>query len=103
MKNRVDTSRNKTPWDNIEDVTTLQSFIKNKYNENYKFKHPELTSSKEYIIINSIEINSCRCCNSLNIIKRGRTKNNIQIYYCKSCKKDLLQLREQYLKIIKYQ
>ena len=47
MKNRVDTSRNKTPWDNIEDVTTLQSFIKNKYNENYKFKHPELTSSKE--------------------------------------------------------
>ena len=36
MKNRVDTSRNKTPWDNIEDVTTLQSFIKNKYNENYK-------------------------------------------------------------------
>ena len=87
MKNRVDTSRNKTPWDNIEDVTTLQSFIKNKYNENYKFKHPKLTSSKEYIIINSIEINSCRYCNSLNIIKRGRTKNNIQIYYCKSCKK----------------
>ena len=87
MKNRVDTSRNKTPWDNIEDVTTLQSFIKNKYNENYKFKHPKLTSSKEYIIINSIEINSCRYCNSLNIIKRGRTKNNIQIYYCKLCKK----------------
>ena len=80
MKNRVDTSRNKTPWDNIEDVTTLQSFIKNKYNENYKFKYPKLTSSKEYIIINSIEINSCRYCNSLNIIKRGRTKNNIQIY-----------------------
>ena len=49
MKNRVDTSRNKTPWDNIEDVTTLQSFIKNKNNEK---------ENKNYYYIDNSNINN---------------------------------------------
>lgn len=87
MKNRVDTSRKKTPWDGIESITTLQIFIKDKYIENYNFKHPILSENNEYIIINSIEIKNCRYCKSLDIIKRGKTSNKVQIYYCKNCKK----------------
>ena len=54
MKNRVDTSRKKTPWDKKENTTTLQVFIIDKYKETYLFKHPVLAESKEYLILNSI-------------------------------------------------
>lgn len=46
MKNRIDTSRPKTPWDNRDDNTVLQNFIKEKYKENYSLKHHKL-SDKE--------------------------------------------------------
>lgn len=87
MKNRVDTSRKKTPWDKNENTTTLQVFIMDKYKETYLFKHPVLAESKEYLILNSINIKKCRCCSSPNITKRGITKNKVQLYYCKDCKK----------------
>lgn len=87
MKNRVDTSRKKTPWDNEDNATTLQIFIMDKYKETYNFKHPILAQSSEYLILNSIEITKCRCCSSPNIIKRGITINKVQLYYCKDCKK----------------
>lgn len=87
MKNRIDSSRHKTPWDNQTNVTASQEFIRNKYNNNYVCKHPKLIDTKENELINSIEITNCRVCGSINIKKKGFTKNGIQRYYCNNCKK----------------
>lgn len=71
MKNRIDNSRQKTPWDNKEQ-TTIQEFISRKYKDNYRQKHPKLSETEESEIINSIEIKECRYCHSTNFIKRGK-------------------------------
>lgn len=86
MKNRIDTSRQKTPWDNKADKTILQEFVSSKYKENYRVKHPKLIETHESNLLNSITINSCRHCDSENIKKNGFTKNNVQRYYCNDCK-----------------
>lgn len=87
MKNRIDTSRQRTPWDSKDDLSELQSFIKNKYLENYNFKHPKISETNEAAILNSIEIKSCRHCNSEKIKKNGKNENGVQIYFCKECRK----------------
>ncbi len=87
MKNKIDTSRQKTPWDDNEKQTASQKFISEKYKENYRNKHPLLKESNEKELINSIEIIKCRYCKSERIIKKGVTKNGIQRYYCKNCKR----------------
>ncbi len=86
MKNRIDSSRRKTPWDN-KNQTVIQEFIVKKYKDNYKIKHPKLLETGEDAIINSIEIRECRYCHSPNIIKRGKNQNKIQRYYCNDCKR----------------
>lgn len=86
MKNRIDSSRKKTPWDNNEH-NIMQQFIIDKYNLNYKFKHPILSETDEAIIINNVKIDKCRICDGINIIKKGKTKNGIQLYYCNDCNK----------------
>lgn len=86
MENKRSTSRLKTPWDNIDNLTESQKFIKNKYETNYKYKHPRINETNEKELINSVEIKSCRLCHSSNINKRGFTNNGIQRYHCKDCK-----------------
>jgi Transposase and inactivated derivatives len=88
MKNRIDTSRQKTPWDNMNGNTVLQEFVSRKYKENYRAKHPKLVDTDEANLLNSIIIKECRYCDSENIKKNGFTKNKIQRYYCKDCKKE---------------
>ena len=88
MKNRIDSSRQKTPWDNEVNKSTTEKFIIEIYKGHYKAKHPKLIDTKEYELINSININECRYCCSKNIKKNGFTKNNVQRYYCKECKKE---------------
>ena len=87
MKNRIDTSRQSTPWDTKDNVSVIENFIKDKYKENYRFKHPKLSDTDEAKIINSIKIDKCRLCNSSKIKKVGFTKNGIQRYRCNECKK----------------
>ena len=87
MKNRIDSSRRKTPWDKSENLTISQSFIMDTYKKNYIIKHPNLLETNEYILINSIEISCCPYCNSSNICKRGFTNNKVQRYYCNKCKR----------------
>lgn len=93
MKNKIDNSRQKTPWDNKKDKITLQEFIETKYIENYKFKHPKLIETDEAKIINGVTIEKCKICNSSNITKKGKTKNDIQMYFCKDCKKRFTPLK----------
>ena len=87
MKNRIDTSRRKTPWDNCKQKTDLQAFIASKYRKNYDIRHPKLNTTDESIILNSVKINECKYCSSIKIRKRGKTKNGIQLYYCAECNK----------------
>lgn len=90
MKNRIDTSRQNTPWDDKEDISIIENFVKDKYKENYTSKHPKLKDTNEAILINSIEIKNCRYCNDENIKKNGFSKNGIQRYYCKKCEKEFI-------------
>lgn len=87
MKNRIDSSRKKTPWDNKPNASKLEGFIRNKYKENYRNKHPKLSETDESIIINSFVPLNCKYCNSTNIIKKGKTHNGVQMYFCKDCHK----------------
>lgn len=93
MKNRIDNSRKKTPWDNKKNKTSLQEFIEAKYVENYKLKHPKLNETDEAKIINSITIEKCKICGSSDITKKGKTKNDIQMYFCKCCKRRFTPLK----------
>ena len=85
MKNKIDVSRRSTPWDNKQQISISQKFIKEKYETNYKLKHPKLSETNESNLLNSIKIEQCKRCNSKNIVKHGFTKNGIQRYYCNDC------------------
>ena len=80
-------SRRKTPWDNKEELTPLEDFIKSKYLDSFRHKHPKLTETDEANLLNTFEITKCRCCESEKIVKRGFTKNGLQRYFCNACKK----------------
>lgn len=90
MKKRSNLSRRKTPWDRSNNLTQLESFIKENYQNNYYKKHIKIRDSCETDIINSIKVDNCKICNSLNIIKFGKTKEGIQRYYCKDCHKKFI-------------
>ena len=85
MKNNIDTSRKKTPWDNTENITSVQSFIKEKYQENFNSKHPRLIDTNESDLFNSIKIETCPYCECKEFIKYGKTSNKIQRYLCNGC------------------
>ncbi len=87
MKNRIDTSRQKTPWDlkKRAEISPIQKFVKEKYKQNFKVKHPKLSDTGEDKIINCIKISKCKHCDSSNVIKKGFTSNHIQRYYCNKC------------------
>lgn len=47
-------------------------------------------TKKEQVIVNPVEINGCKFCESDNIIKKGLRKNknySIQTFQCKDCKR----------------
>jgi len=88
MKNRVDTSRQKTPWDDSANITIVQSFIKTTYKNIYKQKHQKLFDTNENEIINDVKIAECPYCCSTSFKKKGFTKNKIQRYFCKNCKSE---------------
>lgn len=51
MKNRIDSSRRNTPWDNKQKITTIEDFAGEKYKENYKNKQPKLKDTNNRINI----------------------------------------------------
>lgn len=87
MKNKVDTSRRKTPWDDSKHLSSTQRFIKKKYETNYKNKHPKLSKTNEANLINSVIVNKCPYCDSSHFKKYGKTSNEIQRFYCQECNK----------------
>lgn len=55
-KYKRNSSRRKTPWDNQITLTPMQEFIKDRYQEEYDNKHPDISNSKEITLLNSFAI-----------------------------------------------
>lgn len=79
-------SRRKTPWDNLENVTPLESFLRCETKREYQEKHPDLRSTDEATLINSFDSSICPRCGSDHTKHIGFTKNGIISHYCFKCK-----------------
>lgn len=88
MKNKIKyESIRHTPWDDLIDLTPLQSFIKEKYINNFYIKHMPLTETTDSNLLNSYNIDICKHCSSTKIKKNGYYKNKIRKYYSNDCNK----------------
>ena len=77
-------SRRKTPWDDKEDLSSLEAFIRGEYHDHFDMHHTN-HQQNEATLLNSFDIASCRICGSESISKKGLTKNGIQRFYCHTC------------------
>lgn len=102
MKNKIDSSRRKTPWDDNKEISVTQKFIKEKYLSNYKIKHSSLSDSMEYELINSVEIKECKYCCSKKLGNEDLLVIKYRDIFVMTVKKHLQQSLIQYLKIIKF-
>lgn len=85
--NHYTNSRRSTPWDDIRDLSSLESFIRDTYHKRYDRKHLKLSHTNEAMIINSYAPKICPHCKAVDIVKFGLTKNGIQRYKCLECNK----------------
>ena len=84
IKKYVSSTRRRTPWEDNANLSSLEVFINNEYHFHYDFHHSPI-KNKETALLNSIEIEKCRLCNSNEVIKKGLTRNGIQRYFYKTC------------------
>ena len=82
-------SKRRTLWDSQKELSPTQLFIKEKYLDNYYSKHSKISKTNEAIFLNTLDVSSCKCCNSTNIKKNGFTSSGIQRYKCKDCNSKL--------------
>lgn len=83
-----DQSRRELPWGaDKELMTPTQLFLTNRYESEYVGRHPELKTSGEAALINSVVPDCCPYCESESFSRFGQTTNNIQRYRCKDCGK----------------
>jgi len=75
-------SRNETPWDGMEDLTSTQQFLRTHYKERYEARHPKLNETGEAELINSFIPSNCPYCGADTLKKRGLTANGVQRYRC---------------------
>ena len=83
-------SRSKTPWDEREDLSPLESFIRDEYKDHYKKRHLTQQELKESELLNKYHPVSCPYCGSKEFKKNGFTKYNLQKYRCKECKQNFV-------------
>jgi len=86
-KSRNHQSRRKTPWDGHDILTPTQHFLSERYEIQYKERHPRLTETGEAALINAIIPETCPYCQHDGISRFGQTGNGIQRYRCKGCGK----------------
>lgn len=86
MKNNkyVSSTRRRTPWEDKEDLSSLEVFIKDEYHQHYELHHQKI-SIQEVNLLNSFEITKCRICGSDKIIRKGFTRKGVQRYKCLLC------------------
>ena len=86
-KSRNHQSRRKTPWEGHDTLTPTQHFLSERYEIQYKERHPRLTETGEAALINTIIAETCPYCQHDGISRFGQTGNGIQRYRCKGCGK----------------
>ena len=82
----ISQSRRRTPWDDFNDRTETQSFIRDEFKHDYEEKHKPVGNPAEASLLNSIPVKCCRLCGSIRIKKDGYTANRIQRHFCNDCK-----------------
>lgn len=80
-------SRKETPWTYKTEPESDEKFIDDCINNLYKIKHPSLKKSEESEFLNSLTVDKCRKCGSIEFKRNGTTSNGTQRYWCKSCKR----------------
>ena len=86
-KSRNHQSRRTTPWDGHDALTPTQHFLSERYEIQYKERHPRLTETGEAALINAIMPDTCPSCQHHGISRFGPTGNGMQRYRCKGCGK----------------
>ena len=79
-------SRQKTPWDEMEQRTPVQDFLHHHYHAHYEERHPNLKETGEATLINSYLPDGFPYCANPSFQKWGFTKNGVQRYKCLECK-----------------
>jgi len=75
-------SRRTTPWDNNNNMTPTQEFLKRYYDDHYTSHHQNVEYSSESAMVNSYYPAKCPFCESVKFKKSGHTKSGIQRYMC---------------------
>lgn len=82
---RWDSSLRRFPWDEGK-LTPLQELIETNELDHYSQKHPK-AHEEEIAFLNSLVPADCPYCSSEHITKKGKYKDGIQRYLCKSCQR----------------
>ena len=85
MKKYEHKSRRKTPWEEAEEMTATQKFLKGHYAMYYAERHRKLEESGEAEMINSYQPKICPHCQSEKHKRNGHTREGIQRYKCSEC------------------
>jgi transposase-like protein len=85
MKKIRSKSRRKTPWTDMPEATALQAFIDESNQGNYRRKHPRIPDTGEVELLNSLDVQECRHCQSKDIQRFGFTLNGVRRFRCKGC------------------
>jgi len=83
-------SRKTTPWEEGEDLTPTQAFLKRHYDSYYADRHRKLDDSGETEMINAYIPAKCPFCNAEKFKKSGHSQNGVQRYMCSDCGKTFL-------------
>lgn len=83
------TSRKSTPWNETDNMTETQNFIKQVYEAHYTEHHIPVKDSGETALVNSCIPTKCPHCGADKFKRRGLTDSGVQRYKC-GCGKTFL-------------
>lgn len=81
-KNERRKSRKVTPWDDVDELTPTQAFLKQNYEVRYADRHRTVENSGETDMINFYIPTKCPFCRSEKFKKSGHTNSGVQRYKC---------------------
>ena len=75
-------SRKRTPWDEVENRTATQEYLRMHYLTRYEQRHPKRGELDEAVMVNSYVPSRCPFCESTTIIKKGFGNDGVRRYRC---------------------
>jgi hypothetical protein len=76
------TPRKATPWNESENMTATQAFLKHLYERHYDERHVPIRDSDESALVNSHIPTKCPHCGSDAFKRNGHTSTGVQRYRC---------------------